>query len=208
MNKKIIQGIALVAFIAVAIGALYYGGVFGNSSSGNGTDNVSQRVAQEVHILKYSDFQCPACGAYVPLEERLKDEYGDMIEFEYRHFPLQSHQYSALAAYAAEAARNQGKFDEMHDLIFEHQSEWSRGNAREHFLDYAEQLELDMEQFKEDVQSDEIHNKVVQQKQEGIRRSVTATPTFFLNGQKLRQNPQSYEQFKAIVELYMYRSSE
>lgn len=206
MDKKAIQTIAFITFIGVAIAALYYGGVFGNSSSPNNPQSNSDSVAQKVHILKYSDYQCPACKAYIPLQEQLKDEYGDMIEIEYRHFPLGGHQYAALAAWSAEAARKQGKYEDMHDLIFEHQEEWSRGNAREYFTEFAEEIGLDVEQFEADLESDEVHETVESQRQEGVRRTVSSTPTFFLNGQKLRQNPQSYEQFKAIVELYMYRS--
>lgn len=205
MNKKVIQSVAFIAFIGVAITALYYGGVFGNSSTDTAESN-TQRTAQKVHILKYSDYQCPACKAYIPLQEQLKAEFGDMIEIEYRYFPLQGHQYADLAARAAEAARQQDRFKEMHDLIFEYQEQWSQGGARDYFFDFAEQIGLDMEQFESDLESDEVQQTVNSQLQEGMRRTVNSTPTFFLNGQKLRQNPQSYEQFKAIVELYMYRS--
>lgn len=205
MNKKVIQSVAFIAFIGVAITALYYGGVFGNSSTDTAESN-TQRTAQKVHILKYSDYQCPACKAYIPLQEQLKAEFGDMIEIEYRYFPLQGHQYADLAARAAEAARQQDRFKEMHDLIFEYQEQWSQGGARDYFFDFAEQIGLDMEQFESDLESEEVQQTVNSQLQEGMRRTVNSTPTFFLNGQKLRQNPQSYEQFKAIVELYMYRS--
>lgn len=204
MSKKVIQSVAFIAFIGVAITALYYGGVFGNSS-GQSQDN-APREAQEVHILKYSDYQCPACKVYIPLEEQLKAEFGDMIEIEYRHFPLSGHQFADLAARAAEAARQQGMFEEMHNLIFEYQEEWSEGGAREYFFDFAEQIGLDMQQFENDLESEEIQQTVNSQLQEGVRRTVNSTPTYFLNGQKLRQNPQNYEQFKSIVELYMYRS--
>lgn len=204
MNKKVIQIVAFIAFIGVAVTALYYGGVFGNSSSE--TQNTGPREAQEVQILKYSDYQCPACKAYIPLEEQLKAEFGDLIEIEYRYFPLSGHQYADLAARSAEAAAQQGKFEEMHDLIFEYQEQWSRGGANEYFFDFAEQIGLDMQQFESDLESEEVQQTVDSQRQEGLRRTVNSTPTYFLNGQKLRQNPQSYEQFKAIVELYMYRS--
>lgn len=203
MNKKIIQTIAFVAFIGVAITALYYGGVFGNS---NGTENRAPRVAQDVHILKYSDYSCPHCKAFIPLEEQLKAEFGDKISIEYRYFPLQSFPFSHIAAYAVEAANRQGKFQEMHDVLMDQQEDWSRRNGREKILGYAEQIGLDMDQFMEDLESEEVQQAVQSQKQEGIRRTVSSTPTYFLNGQKLRQNPQSYEQFKAVVELYMYRS--
>lgn len=206
MNKKPVQAAIFVIFIIVAGGALYYG-LSGNSGSGNNSANGSEATAKKVEILKYSDFQCPACQTYVPVEERLENEFGDLVEFNYRHFPLDGFQYSRLAAHAAEAAREQGEFDAMHDLIFENQQEWSRGNARQHFEDYAEQIGLDMDQFREDIESEEIASRVESQRQEGIRRMVNSTPTFFVNGRKLQQNPQNYDQFKSIVELYMYRSN-
>jgi protein-disulfide isomerase len=199
-NKQLI---AVAAFILIAAGVLYYG-LSGNSDANSA--NTDRGEPQKVSILKYSDYQCPACKAYVPVQQQLKEDFGEMIEIEYRHFPLSSMQFSALAAYAAEAARNQGKFEEMHDLIFQYQEVWSRGDARDHFTDFARQIDLDMDQFEADLESDEIHRKVESQRQEGVRRQVNATPTFFINGQRLRQNPQSYEQFKSIVELYMYRS--
>ena len=154
MNKKVIQSVAFIAFIGVAITSLYYGGVFGNSSSqsqDSTPSQQSQRTAQEVNILKYSDYQCPACKAYIPLEEQLKTEFGDMIEIEYRYFPLSGHQYADLAARTAEAARQQDKFEEMHDLIFEYQEQWSRGEAREYFFNFAEQIGLNMNQFESDL---------------------------------------------------------
>lgn len=204
MKNKSIQIALFVAFILVAGGALYYG--LGNDD-GNAAASPGERVAQEVHILKYSDYQCPACKAYIPMQEQLEEEYGDLVEIEYRHFPLGGHQFARLAAWSAEAARNQGKYKEMHDMIFDSQEEWSGGNAREHFIELAEELELDIEQFENDIDSDETHQLVESQRQEGIRRMVNATPTFFVNGHKLQQNPQNYDQFKAMVELYMYRSS-
>lgn len=202
MNKKTLQIVAFAAFILVAGGALYYG-IAGNNSS-NSDENRGE--PQQVHILKYSDYQCPACKAYVPLQEELKREFGDLVQLEYRHFPLSGHQFAELASRSVEAAREQEKYKEMHDLIFEYQETWSRGDARSHFTDFAEQIGLDMEQFEADLESEEIAQRVESQRQEGVRRQVSGTPTYFINGQRLRQNPQSYEQFKSVVELFMYRS--
>lgn len=204
MNKSVKIGLFIV-FLIAAGGALYFS-LSSNSDSSASSNNSGEQTAQKVEILKYSDFQCPACRTFVPMEEDLKNEFGDMVEITYKHFPLSGFQYSRLAAHSAEAAREQGHFDEMHDLIFENQAEWSQGNARELFEEYAEDIGLDMEQFREDVESDEIAGRVESNRQEGIRRTVTSTPTFFINGRKLQQNPQNYEQFKSIVELYMYRS--
>ncbi len=208
MNKFSIQIFAVVLFVIVAVAALYLGGVFGNSESGSANFQ-GERVAQKVHILNYSDYSCPACKAYIPMQEMIKEEFGDMVEIEYRHFPLSGFAHSRLASHVVEAARNQGKYTEMHNLLYEYQSEWApqQADAMGYFTDFAERLELDMDQFLADLESDEVRERVENQRQEGIRRTVTATPTFFIDGHKLRQNPQSFEQFKSIVELYMYRSN-
>lgn len=199
MNKKSVQIGIFVLFLAVAGAALFYG--FSDNSQNNRAE------AQTVHILKYSDYSCPACKAYIPTQNELKREFGDKVQIEYRYFPLSGFQFSRLAAHSVEAARKQGKFTEMHDMVFRYQEVWTGGNAQSHFMDFAKEIGLDMEQFEADVQSEEVRNTVEQQREEGLRRQVNATPTFFINGQRLRQNPQSYEQMKSIVELYMYRES-
>ncbi len=206
MNKLSIQIIAVIAFVVIAGAALYYGGVFENSEQTPVTE-ASDRTARTVQILNYSDYSCPACRHYAPLQDRLKEEFGDLVEIEYRHFVLGSFPHSRLAAYAAEAAREQGMFNEMHNLIYEYQSQWSprQADAEEYFIGFAEEIGLDIDQFREDLESEEIHDLVAAHRDEGVRRTVNSTPTFFVDGHRLRQNPQSYEQFKSIVELYMYR---
>lgn len=161
----------------------------------------------EVVLTEYSDFQCPACGYFYPMVEKLKAEYGDKLEVRYRYFPLNSHQYAALAARAAQAAKNQGKFDEMHDRLFENQQSWSSsGNPQAVFIGYAQDMGLDMQQFKNDLNSAETQQAVMEQKQEGRNRGVNSTPTFFVNGDMVQQMPRTYEQFKAIIESAMNES--
>lgn len=206
MNYQSFRIVPLFLFFVTA-GSILLSGCSGDGENETASADSSNQTAQTVEILKYSDFSCPACQSFVPMEEQLEREFGDMVEITYKHFPLSGFQYSRLAAHSSEAAREQGKFREMHDLIFEYQAEWTRGNAREHFEDYAEQLNLDMEQFRADVESEEIAERVENDRVEGVRRTVNSTPTFFINGRKLQQNPQTYEQMKSIVELYMYRSN-
>ncbi|SMO63930.1 DsbA family protein [Gracilimonas mengyeensis] len=160
----------------------------------------------KVTIVKYSDYQCPACAYFVPFEEQLKEDFGDDIEFTTKHFPLNMHQYAQLASRVAEAARQQGKYQEMHDLIFEGQDQWSRGNAESIFIGYAKDLKLDIEEFREDMNSAEMQRIIMEDKREGLNKNVNSTPTFFINGQKLERNPRTYEQFKTIVESYMKQS--
>ncbi|MEK7508222.1 MAG: thioredoxin domain-containing protein, partial [Patescibacteria group bacterium] len=79
-----------------------------------------------VTLVEYSDFQCPACGSYYPIVKRIMAEFGDRINLTYRHFPLRRiHESADLAARASEAAGNQGKFWEMHDMLFENQARWT-----------------------------------------------------------------------------------
>lgn len=172
-----------------------------------GTDAVAQEEGEsgaKVILTEYSDFQCPSCQYFYPILKKLKKEYGDDLKINYRHFPINSHQYAALAARASEAARKQGKFKEMHDMLFENQSRWAySSNAQAIFVRYAEKLELDLEKFKEDLNSTEIQRKVMEEKKEGQQNGVTGTPTFFINGSRLEQNPPTFQDFKAIIESYI-----
>lgn len=174
----------------------------GSSGDGSGGGR-SNGDLQPITIIKYSDYQCPACKVMIPMEKQLLAEYGDLVTFEYRHFPLGGHEFAALAAQAVEAARLQGDIDGMHDLIFDRQEIWARGNAGALFEGYAAELGLDVERFKADVASQPVIDTVESQRREGARRLVPGTPTYFINGRKITQNPRTYEQFKALAELYM-----
>ena len=153
-----------------------------------------------INIIKYSDYQCPACKYYVSIEEQLKEEYGDDISITTKHFPLNMHQHAQLASRVAEAAREQGKYQEMHDMIFTGQEQWARGNAEAIFIGYAKSLDLDMEQFRNDMNSADMQRKVMADKREGLNLNVNSTPTFFVNGTKVENTPRTYEQFKSLIE--------
>ena len=157
----------------------------------------------EVTLVKYSDYQCPACKYFIPIETEIKKEFGNRVQIVNKNFPLTSHQYSQLAARAAEAAKKQGKFNEMHHKIFDGQEQWSRGNAESLFTGYAKSIGLNMDQFKEDLHSLELQRKIMMDKQEGIVKGVSSTPTFFINGDKIESNPGSYPQFRAVIVQYL-----
>jgi len=157
-------------------------------------------VAQAV-LVEYLDFECPACAAYHPIVNQLIAEFGDTIAVVQRYFPLPGHRNGLSSALAAEAAGQQGKYWEMHDLLFESQEEW-RGKAlpnSELFVPYAEKLGLDVEQFKSDMGSKELADRVNRDRKTGVTLGVQGTPTFFLNGEKLI-NPRSFADFKVLVE--------
>jgi len=132
--------------------------------------------------------------------KKLSEEFGDKLAIVYRHFPLTSiHPNAKSAAFAAEAGGKQGKFWEMHNLIFENQSEWKdKRKPDEIFINYAQRLNLNIDQFKTDLASKEIRQKVENAYQNAVRLGLNSTPTFFLNGKKIT-NPRNYEEFKNLI---------
>jgi protein-disulfide isomerase len=186
--------------ILFLIAGLFLGAGFAHQLQAQG--NSGQQAT--ITITEYSDYECPACAYFHPIVEKLKEEYGDQINFNLKYYPLSSHRYSALAARAAQAAKNQGKFNEMHSMIFENQKQWkASGNPGPIFIDYARKLNLDIEQFKNELNAAETQKVVMQQKQEGRQAGVRATPTFFIDGEKVDPLPRTYEQFEQIVQKYL-----
>lgn len=165
----------------------------------NANDHTEGNDKSSVTLVEYSDFQCPACGAYYPLVKKINDEFKDKIYFAYRHFPLSQHKNAKLAAYVAEAAGKQGKFFDMHNMLFDNQLTWSESNdAQKIFTEYAVKLGLDMEKFNIDIKSKETIQKVDADAISGVNSGVDSTPSFFLNGKKI-ENPQNYEEFRKII---------
>jgi len=158
-------------------------------------------INSSVILIEYLDFECEACGAYYPLVKRLSEEYSDDVLFVSRYFPLSGHKNGMTAALAVEAAGKQGKYWEMHDILFEKQRIWGEQSTPNPiiFERYAEQLGLDMEQFRQDVKSREVKNRVIKDRDLAFKLGVNATPTFFINGEKI-QNPRGYEIFKVLID--------
>ena len=164
------------------------------------SENIKGDKDAKATLIEYSDFQCPACGAYHPILKKVTDNLGAQVRFAYRHFPLPQHKNAKLASTVAEASGKQGKFWEMHDLIFQNQSDWSEEkNASAVFAKYANDLGLDLEQFQKDLTSDEIKDKIENDYKSGIKAGVNSTPSFFLNGKKM-ENPRNYDDFKNAIE--------
>ena len=212
-NKFTIRTVAFWGISALVLGGMVFGMVkIASRNSPNNKQPLSLASAviesdwikgnkeSKVIITEYSDFQCPACASYYGLVKQLHKDFGDRIAFVYRHCPLrQIHANAEIAALSAEAAGKQGKFWEMHDMIFENQKNWEGDkNAGEIFIKYAEEVGLNIEQFKQDLDSKEVKDKVEADYQSGVKAGVNHTPTFFVNGGEI-QNPRSYEEFKNII---------
>lgn len=199
-----------IVFFAV-IGLLVWGMValVENSTVAQGTlskpvtaaDWTKGATTSKAVLVEYSDFQCPACASYEPLVKTMLATFPNDLTFVYRHFPLITiHRNADYAAGAAEAAGIQGKFWEMHDLLFEKQSEWdNKENALSIFAEYAVSLGLDKEKFESDTISIQTRQKINDAYRSGTQSGVKGTPTFFLNG-KMIQSPRSEEEFKQIIQ--------
>lgn len=154
----------------------------------------------KVIITEYSDLQCPACGTHYPFLKKIESEFSGQVALVYRHFPLQSlHQYAVSAAKAAEAAGKENKFWEMHDMLFEHQAEWTNAKVpAEQFIEYAKTIGLDEELFKKNSATKELEDKIIAHYREGVTLGVTYAPTLYVNGKKIN-NPPDYEGSKKII---------
>ena len=173
----------------------------------NDNENIKGDKEAKATLIEYSDFQCPACGSYYPILKKVSEDMEAQVRFAYRHFPLPQHKNAKLAATVAEAAGKQGKFWEMHDLIFQNQSDWSEEkNAAVIFAQYAQDLQLDLAKFQTDIASEEIKAKIENDYKSGVKAGVNSTPSFFLNGKKL-DNPRNYDEFKNAIEQALGQSN-
>jgi protein-disulfide isomerase len=143
-------------------------------------------ASTRVQLEEFSDFQCPACGNLEPGLRRVIKDYGDRIRLVFRNYPLPMHKYAFVAARAAEAAGQQGKFWEMHDLLYDNQKEWSDSmEPRVQFESYATRLGLDVQRFKADMERQDLADRIKADMTRGNSVDVHGTPTVFLNGREL-----------------------
>ncbi len=148
-----------------------------------------------ITLVTWSDFQCPFCGRAIPTVRQLEDAYKGKIRIAFKQFPLPFHDKAHLAAEAALAANEQGKFWQMHDKMFANQQALDRPSLEK----YAAELGLDMGKFKAALDSGKFKDKVDAEDKEGAAFGVTGTPTFFINGTRL-VGAQPLESFKAAID--------
>ena len=214
--KKYKDIIGAVAFIGIIVAAVIFATPPKNpSANDNQAASISNVLLQsgtadawtkgnpdaKVRLVEYSDFQCPACGAYYPIVKQIVAEFGDRISLTYRHFPLRNvHESADLAARAAEAAGDPGKIWALHDMLFVNQTRWTfiPGVAGSAIEGYAKSLGLDIDTFKKDLNSGDTRDKVERDYQSGVAAGVNHTPTFFINGKEI-PNPRSYDEFKNAI---------
>lgn len=213
------------SFVVIIVALMIFAGVVSSGKSSTdkaaftGTqtsaivadDHIKGNPAAAVSVIEYGDFQCPACAAYEPIWNKLQEAYGDKVTFVFRHFPLyQAHKNAEISAQAAEAAGLQGKFWEMHDLLYAKQSEWSKASTKsvvaDYFDKYAASLGLDVKKFDTDMQSDAVKDKIQKDVAGANAAQVDHTPTFFINLTQI-QNPKGYDDFKSLIDAALASST-
>jgi protein-disulfide isomerase len=200
----VVVGIILVFIGIIAINS---GGDKTDKSKSSKSDVVlSQHIkgkgTTNVTLVEYGDYQCPYCQQYEATVEAVIAKYGDQIKFQFRNFPISSaHPNAFAAARAAEAADQQGKFWEMHDLLYATQNYqvWTREtDPNVTFQRYAKLIGLNVAKFKTDFASSKVNNIINADLAEGTKLNVTGTPSFFLNGKKI-EITNTIEAFEKII---------
>lgn len=191
MDKRFLAILGVV--IAVFVGLLIWnpGKDSKTTTAAKPSNHIYGKADSKVYLLEYGDFQCNACVAYAPVTEAVRAKYADKVKFQFRHLPLASAHPNAIgAARAAEAAGKQGKFWEMHDLLYK-ESNWSvwstSTNPNTYFESYARQLSLNIDKFNQDFKSkvanDTINADIAEFEKHKVQK---ATPSFFLNGKSIK----------------------
>lgn len=144
-------------------------------------DHIQGNIHAAIELVEYGDYQCPYCGRAYPIIKAIQQQFGDNLKFVFRNFPqVKAHPQAKQAAIATEAAAIQGRFWEMHDIIFENQDNLATSSL----IQYAKAIRLDIEQFQADLNKEMIITKVEADFESGLRSGVNRTPGFFINQEK------------------------
>jgi|KBSMisStandDraft_5_1062788.scaffolds.fasta_scaffold166573_3 protein-disulfide isomerase len=211
MSSKTKPLIVIVLAVVLAAGiAVYWSRQSSASATGSSTTSIDVnpggghvrgKATAPVTLVEFGDFECPSCGFYFPIVEEVLRRYPDKVKLEFHHYPLiQMHAHALAAAMAAEAAADQGKYWEMHDLLYKNQSQWARNpNPEAQFLAYAADLRLDANKFMRSLKSPDVEKRILEDIQRGSAAKVDGTPTFFVNGQPMKPLPTGVDEFAALI---------
>src|SRR5437016_1856073 len=162
-----------------------------------------------VTIEFFSDLQCPQCARYEPIVKSLKDEYGDKVRMVLRHFPLNTHEHAVLAACAAEAAANQGKFWQMAEALYKTQWMWASAPApRTILMDQAKNLGLDLDQFQKDLDGTECRERIDADGAYGLALGVKTAPSVLINGFNVPNTEFNENGFRAAIKAALAKTGQ
>jgi protein-disulfide isomerase len=177
--------------------------------SQGGLTKPNVKVSSPVVLEEYGDYQCPPCGQLYPELKQIEHEYGGQLEVVFHHFPLTKiHKNALAAAHAAEAARNQNKFWEMHDRLYRNQKEWADlEDPRPIFISYARQLNLKVEQFASDMDSFLVDQRISADVSRGTAVGVNGTPTVFIDTHMLKYEATNPEGLRKGINAMLLRKA-
>jgi protein-disulfide isomerase len=165
-------------------------------------DPVRGPLAAPVTVVVFSDYQCPFCGKVEPTLKQVRDTYGDKVRIAWKHLPLPFHPNALPAAKAAEAARQQGKFWEMHDKLFSNQQALSDAA----YAGYAKELGVDGARFARDLAADSAARRIAEDQQLAASVGANGTPTMFVNCRRL-VGAQPFEAFQRVIDEEIARAN-
>ncbi len=171
-------------------------------SKAGADESVHMRGAAEAPITleEFGDYQCPPCGMLAEPINQIEHDFRPNVRLIFSNYPLPLHQHAYAAACAAEAAGLQGKFWEMHDLIYRQQANWSKAaDAQSLFTSYAGMLGLDLERFKKDCASEQVKERVDRDQKRGASIGVQNTPTVFLNNRAVAPADLAPDRLRTVV---------
>jgi protein-disulfide isomerase len=162
-----------------------------------------------VTLEEFGDFQCPPCGSIAPFLDELVKEYDPKVRLIFRNFPFAAHKHGREAALASEAAGLQGHFWEMHDVLYREQDAWSKADdVTDLFNAYAGTIGLKVDQFKNDIASEQAKKRVESDQERGNSLGVKSTPTIFINNRELPPKEKTPEGLHAAIDAALKEKSE
>ena len=216
-NKKGSNSLTVVVLSLLGIVVLLFGLNYILSKQNKNNTEVISKIEDsrytignpdaKIKLVEYADFQCPACSVFSKVFPEvftyINQKYGSStLSLTYKYFPLVSiHKNALLSAYSVEAAKEQGKFWEMHDLVFEKQNEWSEAlDAKAKIEEYAKSLGLDMTKFIADRDSDVTKDTVSRALIEATKLELDHTPTIYMNGEEIKSLSLSAKDIEKVIE--------
>jgi protein-disulfide isomerase len=203
--------VAVVAIATLGSGAMLYRAKLPHpltipedkSVSGKGdaeSMHIRGNADASVTLEEFGDFQCPPCGSIAGFLDELVKEYDPQLRIVFRNLPLEMHQHAREAALAAEAAGLQGRFWEMHDVLYREQATWSKAdNPRELFDSDAGMIGLNLDQFKKDMEGEKVMARVDSDQQRANSLGVQMTPTVFVNDHQIAPSDKTPEGLRAAI---------
>jgi protein-disulfide isomerase len=218
--KRLLPFVIIVAVLGAALFAVWFlkrSGVETSQADAPGTSVPTSRTgtvklgAEPPHALgdtnapvmleEFGDFECSPCASLHPVLKSMRAEFGPKVVIVFREFPLASkHVHALAAARAAEAAGLQGRFWEMHDLLYENQKTWhNASDAQPHFEEYATRIGLVLDRFRGDITSEAVAQRIMLDRERGQWIGVNSTPTVFLNGREVPAESLTSDHLRGLI---------